>query len=93
MKYQIGDKIVIKRQNNIYSKEFISLLEKHNYIFTISSILSEMDDIGEGVYEVKEMQEDDNSWFSFPGYYIKELYVYTHDFIPIYSRLEILDIR
>ncbi len=88
-KYNTGQKVIVKKQKGIYSREFVIFLERHDYRLTILYGVIE-----ESVkkYYIKEMQED--SYFrgtlcreSFiEGLYMEETYE------PIYSRFEILDI-
>lgn len=93
MKYKVGDVVIIKKQNHHhYSKEFIELLERHDYKLTISYGDSTLSD---EKYLTKEMQKD--SYFKDTyvwGRYIEELYIEIHmlEFEHIETRFEILDL-
>ena len=89
MKYNPGQKVIVKRQKGIYLREFVKFLERHDYKLTIlHGVLEESVE----KYYIKEMQED--SYFrgilcresSIEGLYIEEIYE------PINSRWEILDL-
>ncbi len=77
MKYQIGDKVRMKKGGCDFGHP--PFLSKHNYVLTIKEY--------DGYYR---MEEDDACWYleaQIDGLYVEEV------FDPIDNRWEILDIR